>query len=127
MKKLSNDFIEHVMNFYKSIDCKYFVIKIEDLLESMNELDYFDLTKILKQYNQYRKEQEKKENSYFVLNREEYNKFKNADEFIEFMENIQSTNTTDIMDNVMKYCNITIDSLQEYLNKIMIEHEETRT
>ena len=78
---------------------------------------YFDLTKILKQYNQYRKEQEKKENSYFVLNREEYNKFKNADEFIEFMENIQSTNTTDIMDNVMKYCNITIDSLQEYLNK----------
>ena len=43
------------------------------------------------------------------------------------MENIQSTNTTDIMDNVMKYCNITIDSLQEYLNKIMIEHEETRT
>ena len=127
MKKLSNDFIEHVMNFYKSIDCKYFVIKIEDLLESMNELDYFDLTKILKQYNQYRKEQEKKENFYFVLNREEYNKFKNADEFIEFMENIQSTNTTDIMDNVMKYCNITIDSLQEYLNKIMIEHEETRT
>ncbi len=127
MKKLSNDFIEHVMNFYKSIDCKYFVIKIEDLLESMNELDYFDLTKILKQYNQYRKEQEKKENSYFVLNREEYNKFKNADEFIEFMENIQSTNTTDIMDNVMKYCNITIDSLQEYLNKIIIEHEETRT
>ena len=86
-KPLQDDFKERVNRLYKSIDCKYFVFKIEDLLDAIDENDYMSLITIMDKYNQYREDNEKSENKYFVVNREEFPRFKKAEEFFEWLKN----------------------------------------
>lgn len=89
-KPLQDDFKERVNRLYKSIDCKYFVFKIEDLLDAIDEDDYMNLITIMDKYNQYREDNEKSENKYFVVNREEFPRFKKAEEFFTWLKNKNS-------------------------------------
>ena len=49
-KPLQDDFKERVNQLYSSIDCKYFVFKIIDLLDAINEDDYMALINIMDKY-----------------------------------------------------------------------------
>lgn len=89
-KPLQDDFKERVNRLYKSIDCKYFVFKIEDLLDAISEDDYMNLINIMDKYNQYREDNKKSENKYFVVNREEFPRFKKAEEFFTWLKNKNS-------------------------------------
>lgn len=89
-KPLQDDFKERVNRLYKSIDCKYFVFKIEDLLDAISEDDYMNLINIMDKYNQYREDNEKSENKYFVVNREEFPRFKKTEEFFTWLKNKNS-------------------------------------
>lgn len=89
-KPLQDDFKERVNRLYKSIDCKYFVFKIEDLLDAIFEDDYMNLINIMDKYNQYREDNKKSENKYFVVNREEFPRFKKAEEFFTWLKNKNS-------------------------------------
>lgn len=89
-KPLQDDFKERVNRLYKSIDCKYFVFKIEDLLDAISEDDYMNLITIMDKYNQYREDNEKSENKYFVVNREEFPRFKKAEEFFAWLKSKNS-------------------------------------
>lgn len=85
-KPLQDDFKERVNRLYKSIDCKYFVFKIEDLLDAISEDDYMNLINIIDKYNQYREDNEKPENKYFVVNRAD-TRFDKAKDFFEWLKN----------------------------------------
>ena len=89
-KPLQDDFKERVNRLYKSIDCKYFVFKIEDLLDAISEDDYMNLINIMDKYNQYREDNKKSENKYFVVNREEFPRFQKAEEFFTWLKNKNS-------------------------------------
>lgn len=89
-KPLQDDFKERVNRLYESIDCKYFVFKIEDLLDAISEDDYMNLINIMDKYNQYREDNEKPENKYFVVNREEFPRFQKAEEFFTWLKNKNS-------------------------------------
>lgn len=69
----------------KASDCKYFVIKAEDLFEALNENMLREFSDMLYYYNEYREQQGKSVNKYFVLNRDEYPQFKTAQEFINWV------------------------------------------
>ena len=62
----------------EAVDCKYFIIKAEDLFEALNENMLREFSDMLYYYNEYREQQGKSVNKYFVLNRDEYPKFKTA-------------------------------------------------
>ena len=85
-KPLSEDFKERVLKFYQSIDCKYIVLKVEDLLNSINEQNYLALINMLDNYNTYRSEHDKPENKYFVVNRAD-TRFDKAKDFFEWLNN----------------------------------------
>lgn len=85
-KPLQDDFKERVNRLYSSIDCKYFVFKIVDLLNAINEDDYMALINIMDKYNQFRKDNDKNENKYFVVNREEFPRFQKAEEFFSWLK-----------------------------------------
>lgn len=85
-KSLSDDFKERVLKFYQSIDCKYIVLKVEDLINSINEQNYLSLINILDDYNAYREAQNKPENKYFVVNRAD-TRFDKASDFFEWLKN----------------------------------------
>ena len=89
-KPLQDDFKERVNRLYKSIDCKYFVFKIEDLLDAISEDDYMNLINIMDKYNQYREDNKKSENKYFVVNRKEFPRFQKAEEFFTWLKNKNS-------------------------------------
>lgn len=89
-KPLQDDFKERVNRLYKSIDCKYFVFKIEDLLDAISEDDYMNLINIMDKYNQYREDNKKSENKYFIVNREEFPRFQKAEEFFTWLKNKNS-------------------------------------
>lgn len=71
----------------KANDCKYFVIKAEDLFESLCEDMLREFSDMLYYYNDYREQQGKSINKYFVLNRDEYPQFKTAQEFFDWVNN----------------------------------------
>ena len=85
-KLLSTDFKERVLKFYQSIDCKYIVLKVEDLLNSINEQNYLALINMLDDYNAYRSEHDKPENKYFVVNLSD-TRFDKASDFFEWLNN----------------------------------------
>ena len=89
-KPLQDDFKERVNRLYKSIDCKYFVFKIEDLLDAISEDDYMNFINIMDKYNQYREDNKKSENKYFIVNREEFPRFQKAEEFFTWLKNKNS-------------------------------------
>lgn len=69
---------------YKNIDCTHVVLKLGDLMESIQTLEQWDaLQTLLYNYNAYRDTLGKPIAKYYVANREDFPKFKNADEFHE--------------------------------------------
>lgn len=93
-KPLSDDFKERVLKFYQSIDCKYIVLKVEDLINSINEQNYLALINILDDYNAYREAQNKPENKYFVVNRAD-TRFDKAKDFFEWLNNKNNQNKSE--------------------------------
>lgn len=75
----------------EAFDCKYFVIKAEDLFEALNENMLREFSDILYYYNEYREQQGKSVNKYFVLNRDEYPQFKIFEKFKSFIDNKNKT------------------------------------
>lgn len=75
----------------EAVDCKYFVIKAEDLFEALNENMLREFSDMLYYYNEYREQQGKSVNKYFVLNRDEYPQFKTFEEFKSFIDNKNKT------------------------------------
>lgn len=71
----------------EAVDCKYFVIKAEDLFEALNNDMVMEFNDILYYYNEYREQQGRSVNKYFVLNRDEYPQFKTAQEFFDWVNN----------------------------------------
>lgn len=71
----------------EAIDCRYFVIKAEDLFEALNENMLREFSDMLYYYNEYREQQGKSVNKYLVLNRDEYPQFKSSKEFINWVNN----------------------------------------
>lgn len=67
---------------YKDIDCTHIVLKMGDLMESIQTLEQWDaLQSILYNYNVYREFKGKPITKYFIANRDDFPKFKTADEF----------------------------------------------
>ena len=67
---------------YKDIDCTHIVLKMGDLMESIQTLEQWDaLQSLLYNYNTYRDMMGKPITKYYVVNRDDFPKFKNADEF----------------------------------------------
>ena len=83
---MNKEQIEEIKQFYKDLDCKYIVLKVEDLAESLSEDEYNAFEHILQRYNTYRKIRGKKINKYFVVNRDDYPKFNNSQQFINFLD-----------------------------------------
>jgi hypothetical protein len=73
----------------KDDDCKYFVLKADDLLESLETWDqFFAFQALLARYNEYRQQKKAKSpNKYFVANRDEFPKIKNGEEYIALLRN----------------------------------------
>ena len=67
---------------YKDIDCTHIVLKMGDLMESIQTLEQWDaLQSLLYNYNAYREIQGKPIAKYFLVNRDDFPKFKTSDEF----------------------------------------------
>ena len=78
-----------IVDYYKSIDCKYFVINVEDLINSLDSGELLWFNDILQRYNDYREENGKGIQKYFCLHREDFPEFKdNALEFLEWLHSI---------------------------------------
>ena len=82
---MNKEQIEEIKQFYEDLDCKYIVLKVEDLAESLSEEEYNAFEHILERYNTYREIRGKKINKYFVVNRDDYPQFKSAQEFYDFL------------------------------------------
>jgi len=79
--------LEHVKNDYlqqfKDADCKYIVLKMEDLMGSIETWEEWNaLQDLLDKYNQYRESKGKGINKYFIANREDFPKIKSGEEFV---------------------------------------------
>jgi len=79
--------LEYVKNDYlqqlKNADCKYLVLKMEDLMGSIETWEEWDaLQDLLDKYNQYRESKGKGINKYFVANREDFPKIKSGEEYV---------------------------------------------
>lgn len=67
---------------YKDIDCTHIVLKMGDLMESIQTVEQWNaLQSLLYNYNTYRDKVGKPIVKYFVVNRDDFPKFKTADEF----------------------------------------------
>lgn len=67
---------------YKDLDCTHVVLKMGDLMESIQTMEQWDaLQSLLYNYNAYRYTVGKPIAKYFVANRDDFPKFKTADEF----------------------------------------------
>lgn len=70
----------------RAIDCKYFVIKADDLFNSISNDQALEFSNMLADYNDYReKNLGKGVNRYFVANRDEFPQLADAHEFINFL------------------------------------------
>ena len=78
-----SDYKKEILDFYKEGGFKYFVLKIEDLIESLSEDEIHKFWYILDCLNNYRRDilGKDKLNKYMVLNMDEFTKFKSFDEF----------------------------------------------
>lgn len=74
----------------EAVNCKYFIIKAKDLFEALNENMLREFSDML-YYNDYREQQGKPVNKYFVLNRDEYPQFKTFEEFKSFIDDKNKT------------------------------------
>ena len=84
LEYVKNDYLQQ----FKDADCKYLVLKMEDLMGSIENWEEWDaLQNLLDKYNQYRESKGKGINKYFVANREDFPKIKNGEEYITLLRN----------------------------------------
>ena len=80
------DYLQQIQND----DCTYFVLKADDLLDSIETWDqFYAFQALLARYNEYRQQKKAKNpNKYFVANRDEFPKIKNSEEYIALLKNV---------------------------------------
>ena len=80
------DYLQQIQND----NCKYFVLKADDLLDSLETWDqFYEFQALLARYNEYRQQKKaKSSNKYFVVNRDEFPKIKNSEEYIALLKNV---------------------------------------
>ena len=80
------DYLQQIQND----NCKYFVLKADDLLDSLETWDqFYKFQALLARYNEYRQQKKAKNpNKYFVVNRDEFPKIKNSEEYIALLKNV---------------------------------------
>lgn len=70
----------------RSNDIKYFVLKVDDLFNSITDEQTVEFNDLLGTYNDYRESKlGKGVNKYFVANRDEFPQLKDAHDFINFL------------------------------------------
>lgn len=78
LEYIKNDYLQQ----FKDADCKYIVLKMEDLMGSIETWEEWEaLQDLLDKYNQYRESKGKGINKYFIANREDFPKIKNGEEY----------------------------------------------
>ena len=79
-----NDYLQQL----KDADCKYIVLKMEDLMDSIETWEEWEaLQDLLDKYNHHRWSKGKGINKYFVANRDEFPELTSAEEFIDALHN----------------------------------------
>jgi len=87
-----NEVKQDYLQQFKDADCKYLVLKMEDLMGSIVDWDQWNqLQNMLLNYNSYRKSQGKGINKYFIANRDEFPKIKTGDEYYEALKKIHES------------------------------------
>jgi len=81
------------LEYFKSIDCKYVVINLEDLVNAISEFELNEFNNILQTYNEYREENRGKNQEtldrYFCVKRDDFPVFKdNALGFWEWIHSV---------------------------------------
>lgn len=82
LEEIKSDYLRQ----YKDIDCKYIVLKMDDLMNSIEDWrELRALQHLLKKYNSYRAAEGKGINKYFIANRDSFPKLKSGDEFVKVL------------------------------------------
>lgn len=80
---------EDYLKYYKEQGCKFIVLKMEDLMKSINDwTQWVQLQNILINYNNFRQSIGKGINKYYVINRDECPNIKSGDDFVTLLHKI---------------------------------------
>lgn len=80
---------EDYLRYYKEQGCKFIVLKMEDLMKSINDwAQWVQLQNILINYNNFRDSIGKGINKYYVINRDECPNIKSGDDFVNLLHKI---------------------------------------
>ena len=83
------EYKEDYLKCYKEQGCKFIVLKMEDLMKSINDWSQWDqLQNILINYNNFRESISKGINKYYVINRDECPNIKSGDDFVNLLHKI---------------------------------------
>ena len=83
------EYREDFLRYYKDQGFKFIVLKIEDLLKSINDCTQWNqLQNILLNYNNFRQSIGKGINKYYVINRDECPNIKSGDDFVNLLHKI---------------------------------------
>jgi hypothetical protein len=79
LEYIKNDYLQQ----FKDSDCKYIVLKMDDLMDSIETWEEWEaLQDLLDKYNHYRWSKGKGINKYFIANREDFPKIKSGEEYV---------------------------------------------
>lgn len=80
---------EDYLKCYKEQGCKFIVLKMEDLMKSINDWpQWVQLQSILINYNNFRQSIGKGINKYYVINKDECPNIKSGDDFVNLLHKI---------------------------------------
>lgn len=82
---------EKWLEYFKSIDCKYVVINLKDMIEALDEIELNEFNNFLGKYNEWRAENKDTEtiDRYFCVKRDDFPVFKdNALGFWEWVHSV---------------------------------------
>lgn len=83
------EYKEDYLKFFKEQGCKFIVLKMEDLMKSINSWGQWDqLQNILLNYNNFRQSLGKGINKYYVINRDECPNIQSGDDFVNLLHKI---------------------------------------
>lgn len=83
------EYKEDYLKYYKEQGCKFIVLKMEDLMKSINNwAQWNQLQNILVNYNNFRDSIGKSINKYYVINRDECPNIKSGDDFVNLLHKI---------------------------------------
>lgn len=87
--RVLNQYKEDYLNQFKKLGCKFIVLKMEDLMNSIVDWEQWDqLQNLLLNYNNYRQSLGKGINKYYVINRDECPNIKTGDDFVNLLHKI---------------------------------------